>query len=506
MHCYLSSVLQRAACLALLACALSASAATTFYVNAANGNDASAGNEEAHPWATLKNLNQHIFDPGDQILLRAGQNWTGTLELHGSGTEDAPIVLGRYGEGDKPLIKGAGAAQTILLSEISYWTLQDIAVTNHGATVGIRNGIQLHVAFKALAAGLHLVRVDIHDVNGEVGSKSSGGIGVMAWGKNGHTARFDDLLIDHCNIAHVDGQGIWFHVKGSRDEDENAVSHDFPNTRIRITGTTIFDTGRNAIFLRDSLNASIDHNTVRSAAARTHGNAIVVAGAKGTVIRNNEVFDTGASGGGENGAFDADDGAINTLIEDNWTHDNAGGSANIVNDPTHTSTNSGTIVRYNLSENEKASVFGLGGNVQNTLIYNNTVFIGKGHSPKILMAGRFVKHKPGDPDGIVFADNVIYSEGGGDYPINATHVLMDANCFFGKAEVLKMDQHKVIGDPGFDKAVLPVTSWKDIDHYRLAKGSACAQAEPFRLPGTAGQNILGETVLMPTRGAAGVAQ
>jgi hypothetical protein len=325
----------------------------------------------------------------------------------------------------------------------------------------------------------------------------------MAWGKNGHGARFDGLLIDHCTIKHVDGQGIWFHVKGSKEGDDEDEGHDYPNTRIRITGTTIEDTGRNAIFLRDAMGALIDHNIVRSASARTHGNAVVVAWSKGTVLRENEVSDTGASGGGENGAFDADDGAVDTIIEYNWTHDNTGGSVNVVNDPRKHIANNGTVIRYNISENEHNSIFGIGGAVTATYIYNNTLFIGKGHSPKILEAGRFVSHVPGDPDGILFANNVIYGEGGGTYPISATHVGLDSNCYFGHVD-FKQDQHKVTGDPGFDASVLPAKTWKDLEQYRLFSTSACAQAPVVKIPDGGTRNILGEVTGPPTRGAAGV--
>jgi hypothetical protein len=481
-----------------------AATGTTYFVDSVKGNDSQSGKSESEAWATLQKVNSETFQPGDRILLKAGDSWSGTLSPKGSGSETLPIILGNYGEGAKPLIKGDGAAQALLLSDVSYWTVQNIAITNHGPHTGERNGVLLHVAFKGLSVGIHLLGVEVSDVNGDVGSKSSGGIGVMAWGKNGHGARFDDLLISGCRVEHVDGQGIWFHVKGSRDDDDEDNGHDYPNTRIRITGTTITDTGRNAIFLRDSLNASIDHNVVKYASARTHGNAIVVAGTKGTTIRNNEVAFTGGSGGGENGAFDADDGAIDTLIEYNWTHDNLGGSVNVVNDPRKHTINSGTVVRYNISENEKNSVYGIGGAIQNTSIYNNTIFIGKGHSPKILQAGRFVSHVPGDPDGIVFANNVIYSEGGGDYPISATRVLVDSNCYLGsKSAVFKQDQHKVIDSLPPEFAASSARDRSELDRYRLSENSSCSRSEMLRFPNTESQNVLEDANPRPSKGALG---
>ena len=392
-----------------------------------------------------------------------------------------------------------------MLSDVSYWTLRGLAITNHGKTVGVRNGIQLHVSFAGIATSLHLVDVDVSDVNGEVGSKSSGGIGVLAWGKNGKGARFDDLLIDHCTIKHVDGQGIWFHVKNGGVEDDDEVNPQYPNTRIRIANTTIEDTGRNAIFLRDSMKALIDHNTIRYSSARTHGNAVVIAWSKDTVVRNNEVAFTGLKQGtGENGAFDADDGAAGTVFEYNWTHDNAGGSVNIVNDPRKKTPNVGTIVRYNLSENDQARIFGLGGAVQYTLIYNNTVFIGKHDSPHLLSAGRFVAHVPGDPNDVAFLNNVIYSQGSFDYDLSASHVAFDSNCYIGKHPGGgPKDEHKTTANDSFDLASIPAHSWQDIANYKTAGPSTCIAAG-LAITDNGGQDILGTpltTATAMTRGA-----
>jgi hypothetical protein len=505
-----SRCLFRVFCFALVFLGSRAYAAKTYYVDAVAGDDSHDGTSSLSPWSSLTKVNEHKFAPGDQILLHAGQSWTGRLAPKGSGTTDAPILLSSYGQGAKPLIQGAGVAETMYLSEISYWTVRGIAVTNHGPKVGIRNGIVIHVSVAGISYGIHLVDVDVSDVNGEVHSKSSGGIGVLGWAKDGKAARFDGVLIEHCTVQHVDGQGIWFHLKdaGASDDDEDEVvpvDGKFRNTNIRITNTTIVDTGRNAIFLRNTLNGLIDHNIIRFASARTHGNAIVLVGCKDTVIRENEVSHTGeGQGHGENGAFDADDGAIGTIIEYNWSHDNAGGMANIVNDPRKGTHNSGTIVRYNLSENDEARIFGFGGAVQDSLIYNNTVFIGKGKSPHLLGAGRFVEHVPGDPDGITFLNNVIYIQGSSDFSINATRVGFDSNCFIGKHPGGgPPDKHKESAEYAFDKALMPVTSWKGIVSYGIPATSSCAKPG-LEVSDNGGRDILGTKLseqLQTERGA-----
>ena len=295
----------------LLALASTARAAT-FYVDAASGNDANSGTSPALAWSSLAPVNQHKFSADDRILFHAGQIWSGALQHHGSGTKDNPIILGSYSEGAKPLLKGNGGDFTLALKDVSGWIVQDIAITNRGESDGERMGILIRTSSFSFA--IHLVRVDISDVNGEIGSKSSGGIGVYAQGNTPVPAHFDDLLIDHCTISHVDGEGIWFKV-------QREGQRTYPNTHVRITGNTITETGRNAMYLRGSLGAVVDHNVVRRTAALKHGNAICIGWAKDTVVRDNEVSDTGLNTGDhENGAFDVDDGAVGTIIEYNWSH------------------------------------------------------------------------------------------------------------------------------------------------------------------------------------------
>ena len=445
--------------------------AATFYVDASTGKDANPGTDQKLAWATLAPVNAHTFGPGDRILFHAGQTWTGALEPHGSGTREQPIVLARYGEGAKPLFQGAGADATLTLRSVSGWTVDDIAITNHGAAPAPeRVGVLIHT--NGFSFAIHLVRVDISDVNGEVGSKSSGGIGVYAWDKSneggGHElARFDDVLIDRCTISHVDGEGIFYEVKNE--------GHTYPDTNIRLTGTTITDTGRNAVFMRGTLGGMIDHNTIRLAGARTHGNALCVGWAKDTIVRANEVSETGIhTGTHENGGIDVDDGAIGTIVEFNWTHDNVGGSVNAGAQPGRDADASDTVIRYNLSENDGEHTFGVGGAVSNTLIYNNTIYVGKGRSERIVSAGQYT-HYPELPHGILFARNVVFSDGSTSFEWKANHVLIDGNCYFGNSPGdAPKDAHEVKEKSLPHISGVPIHDRSEARRYRVPQGSACA--------------------------------
>jgi len=103
-----TSCLRLAACLVLFA-AGAVGRAATFYVSESTGNDAWSGTKaEASgtdgPWKTLAKAAARKCEPGDQILLKRGDTWHEELHPQGSGTPAAPILIGAYGEGPRPVI------------------------------------------------------------------------------------------------------------------------------------------------------------------------------------------------------------------------------------------------------------------------------------------------------------------------------------------------------------------------------------------------------------------
>lgn len=58
------------------------------------------------PWKTLSKLNAYSssLQPGDQLLLKRGEIFYGSIVVNSSGTASSPIVIGAYGTGNKPVI------------------------------------------------------------------------------------------------------------------------------------------------------------------------------------------------------------------------------------------------------------------------------------------------------------------------------------------------------------------------------------------------------------------
>jgi hypothetical protein len=80
--------------------------ATTYYVSSL-GNDANSGTNESLPWRSLAKVNSLIPRPGDVILFRSGDEWSGTITVKASGALGSPITYGAYGTGAKPKIYGS---------------------------------------------------------------------------------------------------------------------------------------------------------------------------------------------------------------------------------------------------------------------------------------------------------------------------------------------------------------------------------------------------------------
>jgi hypothetical protein len=71
------------------------------YFVSSDGNDENPGTKEL-PWKTLTAINNYPFNPGDSVLFARGSQFEGGCIIRSSGTEEEPIVIMAYGNGDAP--------------------------------------------------------------------------------------------------------------------------------------------------------------------------------------------------------------------------------------------------------------------------------------------------------------------------------------------------------------------------------------------------------------------
>ena len=82
---------------------------TTYYISTIDGNDNNNGLSENRAFYSLQKVNEIELQPGDKVLLEAGSVFTnGYLHIKGSGSEEAPIEIDKYGNGENPRIDTNG--------------------------------------------------------------------------------------------------------------------------------------------------------------------------------------------------------------------------------------------------------------------------------------------------------------------------------------------------------------------------------------------------------------
>jgi len=109
----------------------SASWATTYYVDATNGNDGNNGTSQATAWKSIAKVNAYAFTPGDSILFKRGKIWNKTLSPPSSGAPGNHITFGAYGEGNKPRINRP-ADDCLNIWKKSYITVEHFHFKNAG--------------------------------------------------------------------------------------------------------------------------------------------------------------------------------------------------------------------------------------------------------------------------------------------------------------------------------------------------------------------------------------
>jgi hypothetical protein len=417
---------------------------TTYYVDAEGGADSNDGTTESTAWRTLDKVNAAAFAPGDRLLFRAGTRYVGQLVLRGSGLENRPILVGAYGDGPRPRIEAEGRYDAALaLRNGEYWEIAGLEITNTARSrAPHRTGVLIEASDFGTAHHIHLKDLYIHDVNSAL-EKDQGGAG-LRWYNGGEKvpSRFDDLLIEGCHLLRTDRNGIVGDSGYWSRERWN------PSTNVVIRGNLLEDIGGDGIVPIGCDGALIEHNVLRGGRTRCpdYAAGIWPWSCDNTVVQFNEV--SGMKGTKDGQGFDSDWNCRNTLIQYNYSHDNEGGFLLICNDggvAASTSVgNIGTVVRYNISQNDGARTFQISA-VKDTTIYNNTIYVG----PGLAVYALYCHSWSGWAENTHFLNNIFYADGTMRYEFgNTSGTMFSNNAFFGHQAERPADPESVSRDPG----------------------------------------------------------
>ena len=137
--------------------------------------------------------------------------------------------------------------------------------------------------------------------------------------------------------------------------------------------------------------------------------------------------------------------------------------------------NDGTIVRYNISQNDRNQVFMLSGCITNTLIYNNTIYIAEGLTTNPVDSWDWGEVWPEDTG---FYNNIFYNLGTGEYRLGGgAHTVFEHNLFYGHhPDSEPEDAHKLSCDPGLVNPGSGGAGRNTVDGYKLRPDSPCIDA------------------------------
>jgi hypothetical protein len=385
-----------------------------------------------------------------------GEVWTGQLWPKGSGDATHPITIDKYGGDGLPVIKADGLAEdAVLLKNQEYWEIRNLEVTNTGSTRAVRRGVHVVAENIGDLHHIYLQNLTVHDVNGSFKEKVNGGIHYSSIG-DAKPSRFVDLRIENSHIFHVDRSGIfgwsthWVRSKW------------YPSLGVVIRNNVLDDIGGDGIVNVATDGALVEHNIVSRGSQRSQDYNVGIWpwSADNTIVQYNEVY--GMSGQHDAEGFDSDWNSRNTIIQYNYSHDNEGGFLLICNEgsqpPNVSAGNVGTIVRYNVSQNDHHRAIKLSGPVKNTLIYNNTIYVGKNENVDLVLHTDWT----GWASDTYLYNNIFYVEGTGRFgygvtgnedgsyasapgPGKSTNNVYDYNVYYGVKPA--DDPHALTADP-----------------------------------------------------------
>ncbi|CUQ51733.1 Cna B domain-containing protein [Hungatella hathewayi] len=479
-----------------------AGAGISYYLDSESGNDENEGTSEDKPWKSLKMVNNRTFQPGDRILLKAGSVWKEeTLSPKGSGEEGNPIVIGAYGDGDKPKLEGnAAVPEVVSLYNQQYWEISDLEITNTAAgftgAMNDQNGNKLKDVRGIRIAGqdggdlnnFYLHDLHVHDVTGVcawISGDSNGKPGILGkqgWDKSKRTGGivfevmepatdqptvFHDITVER-NVVNNNSFGgiIIKQWKGadtggehwaSREEGKgNAANNYFcenwkPHTDVTIRDNYLSqensDYACNTIYLTSVQGAVVEGNISKEAG--TCG--IEMYYADDVTVQRNEVYKTRVkAGGADSNAIDPDKASTNILIQYNYIHDTGDGIL-LCGFIFGTS-----VVRYNVIKDAQKRYINPHGDKGVNYVYNNILYntIEKSNLPFIESSGGNSVYLNKSGNMHYFNNNIFYNTAKTTTSVGigeGTSTSYDSNCYYGKGvQAPEQETHAVCGDPMFE--------------------------------------------------------
>jgi len=399
-----------------------------------NGDDNAVGTSTNLAWRTIGRVNRARFHPGDSVRFEAGASFKGNLVLSAedAGTSNAPVIIDSFGRGRATILAGRQSGVTV--ENAGGVTVKDLIVVGAGRTNNTGYGVCFD---NTLTNNQRLGFVRIANVE----ARDFGVFGILVGGSH---AGFEHVVVTNCVMHGNLRAGM--EVAGRLPWDSKVYAH----ADVRVSHCQAFDNTGDPTYLQNHSGSGIilyevdggvmDHCSAWNNGALCHssggGVGLWMCASRRVVIQHCESFSNKTSGG-DGGGFDIDGGCIDCVLQYNYSHDNDGPGLMVYTYPYASFADRGSIVRFNISENDSRKgrryaglwVRNDGRGITGVEIYNNTVVIGPWTDQAALINASGVDARvrnnifiasgsalplrvesPGD--GIRFENNLYWREGG----------------------------------------------------------------------------------------------
>ncbi|MBR2339034.1 MAG: right-handed parallel beta-helix repeat-containing protein [Clostridia bacterium] len=373
----------------------------TFYVDSKSGSDNNDGKSPEKALKSLYAVSQRYFQPGDKLLFKRGCTFSGSLTINGSGAQGNEIIVGSYGTGNLPVLKGRkGTAVTVKAVHI---VIQDLAITNPNGTCGL----YLLAPVTGAAKNITVKNCEFDTINTGMTDMSFAAAAIYAMAGGIEPTWFDGLTITGNTIKNINRCGIyvttnWGYRPGGWGKEglyKNDSNGWYPAKNVVVSNNSLDTIGGDGIMVyaadKPVLEKNVLYRGYQAPKNKHSGSAgIWVHNTNDAVLQYNEVGYMDLKSGQIDGeAYNIDIANKRTTIQYNYSHNNVAGFLLMCNivvqegayDAGKTPEHTGHIVRYNISINdygEYTKSYGfpallmLTGDCRDTAIYNNTFYMG----------------------------------------------------------------------------------------------------------------------------------
>jgi len=451
---------------------------TNYYISSSSGEDANSGLRPEEAWASLTRISSQLLNPGDSIFFKAGDKFSGQLNILGSGTTGNLIYFGKYGQGEKPILDGGIAEDgaylaTVWINNQQYIEIADLEICNERLVS--RDGVPDELAFGIYVLNdgnevmhhYHFHDLTIRDVFAiATGGQDFNSIKVAGIGFNstkntalGKEKHIRDVIVEDCYITHTTRYGIHTgHGGGAAGIGNDSINR---NMNMIFRNNHFYQTGGTCIMPGKVYNCLVENNIFdypgSNADSRmvNRGSGAWFWSSCNVISQYNKSYHV--RGNGDSYGQHIDYVNKNVILQYNYSEDSEGGFVEILGK------NVNSVYRFNVSVNDGfrdkkgnslwvSDYAGTNNKVlsDSNYIYNNTIYVDADITPDISIVGKntFVYNN------IFYAkDNARIGEQVTVQIAEGYELKMSNNLYFGNVNSTfsNYDLNPVFGDPVFMK-------------------------------------------------------